>query len=442
MRKNLDKNAKPSMMPFRDYYKIINGNNIEHDSSAYGYTVEEMNKNYLKDGFIKVVNNFTMAGIRFELREKTIDRHASEYVTHDKQGNLIRDSNGDAVMMTAEEKAIRIPNRYRTENAIFNAHTGDLVAFTADEWGCRLIAVAKEYQGLGLGHVIKMENIKHHPFGYTGGTTPAGDAMIFKCYQELVSRSLRNGEYREAYLSGKMSMSDINSILESALVTKKAFQRAYESPIRFYEIKQYSPAKRKDVVNLDVFSKKNCLFHIDSNVAIIYSPKIFELLKNEDRYDHFIEKAIKGYVYVGGVYDTSETPKLFRMYAEDEKTRLILTEIMLNKAKETNEKIRFDKEDVLLCRERLGDNFKFKKDKYDTMFEVNLEKPTMTGLKEIAFIERKTRKSLDEFDERWYRIQEIAYALGESSHEKELEKERELKNSRNRSEYGYGVDYM
>lgn len=414
--------TKPSMMTFSDYYSIVNPGKKNHDSGAYSFTVENMNETYHEKDFPKVVRNFYSCGLRFEIREKKIDLHQLNYVKTDLNGDIVRDDSGEAMMMSEEDKKICFPAQFRYENAIVNAGTKELVAFTDDEWGCRLIAVAKEYQGLGLGHAIKMESIKHHPFGHTGGTTMAGENMIYHCYQEMVSKSLRHGEYRKAYLDGKLTMDEIFSILESASVSKKAFERLPEEAQCI--IKQYHPGKRKDVVDLDMNKSSEILCHIDSCFAILYSARVFELLKNRDRYEPFIEQGIKGYIYIGGVYHNAH-PKLFRMHADDDATKKLLIEIMLNKAVERDEKIRMDKEDVAFCKKHFGDNFTFKKDPSSTMLITELQKPSLTWMREVAFYERKVRLSKDAYDECWHQIQEIANSLGDEAYMKEKKKEAE-----------------
>lgn len=415
--------SNPAMMTFSEYYSLVNPGKEHHDSSAYQISLDKMNDIYHESKFPRLVQNLTCCGIRFELREAIVDLHEANYVSHDEDGEIRRNAQGMAILMTAEEKAIAIPERYRVEHAIVNAKTREVVAYTDDEWGCRLISVAMEYQGLGLGHIIKMESIKHHPFGHTGGTTVGGDNMIYRCYQELVSKALSRGEYRHAHQEGRLTMAKIDSILESACVSRRVFERQPEE-MRQY-VKQYSPARRADKIELNVDDISKMSIHIDSNFAIIYSTKLFELLKKRDQYEMFIEKGVKGYIYIGGVYDNNSTPKLHRIHAENPQTKLLLIELMLNKAKEEDGKIRMSKDDVLFCKKHLGDNFKFKKDKYDSMFEVEIKQPSMSNLKEVSFIERKLRLALDSFDEGWNQIQEIANSLADDAFDKEIARKAE-----------------
>lgn len=418
---------KPFEITYSDYLKVVNQHNEHHPSSAYQFDTKKLNEFHKPNEYADLINQFTIMGIQFELREKKIDRHQFDYVARDKEDNILRDEQGTALLMTLEEKKVMIKNQFCYEHAIIRSDTKEIVAETSDEWGCLLITTASEYRGFGLGTRLLEKNQERHPLRHTGGFTPSGQNLFRTTYQRQVAKALGMGHYRKAYLAGTYTFDEIKEILVEAGVVAKYVEQEKEK----YQKKGVNPdfiekfsRKKINDNNIDLSMKNpgNWLLHCDGNFAILYDKAIFTLLKERERYEHFIEKAIKGYVYVGGVYDQDSIPRLFRLHAENEKIRCFMTELMLNES--IGSKIRMTKDDISLMRNHLGDKLFFKKIPRSELFETSVLEPTLINTKVMTFVERKTRASLDSYDEAWHQIQEIAYSLGEDAFERENNKEK------------------
>lgn len=412
---------KVELLTFTEYLKEINPKNESHPDSAYSnVSLESMNSYNSPEEYSTLLYRFKNCGVEFQMKQKTIDMTDESYVKHDKDGDILRDEKGLAICYTKEEliKKIKKENRYKYENAIVETKSQKVIAFTSDEWGCLLVQVANEYLGMGLGEKILTEQRKKNPFRHSGGFTPDGQRTIFKVYQNKIKDFMINGGYSKAVMNGEININQVKRILNSALITKKHLSNEKIEYISKYKIETYRERinKKKEKEQLyDLSDPKDILLHTDKNVVYLYNKKLFKIIGNDNNYpENFIEKGMFGYAYIGGTYHTESTPKLFRIYAKNDKIKSFLIEVALNLFE--NEKINIFDEDW----NSISDNLKSKlliNKKEGSMTSVVLENKTMDNLDILNFIDRKFRKENDVYDEKWTIIQERMYALAEENYQ-------------------------
>lgn len=418
----------PAHYTFNEYLGVINPKEISHPAGAYSnYRAMDFSHEKKTQEYSNLVRQFLRFGIHFEIREKQIDRWALQYSKQDDAGNIVRDEKGLAVALTMEEKQEQIQPRFRYEHGLFDVTNGRLIAETQDEWGCLLIMSDPNYRKFGLGHELLAEQFRMYPSRDSGGMTPDGYRCSFKAHQKLVREYLVSGGYRRDYLSGVLTGAQIRRVLKQSDIThnlreeSRAIlrQKGYsESDISTLVL---DPKRYKKELDLNFSNSKNWLLHSDGNWAVLYDKKLLEIVNTplQDDFAEFVEKAIKGYVYVGGVYDNLATPKLFRLYGENEKIKAFMAEVALNL--DVGQDVRVFRKDLGLLKKMLGDKVVFSEIKNSTMTNAKVVSPTIQFLKEMNFREKAIRKSCDPFDEKWVCIQEMASALADPKLEKESE---------------------
>ena len=418
----------PAHYTFSEYLDIINPDREEHPSSAYNhYRASEISYDDKLKKYPNLVRQFRRHGIQFEIREEVIDRWSFDYVKRDEDGDIARDERGLAINLTMEEKQERIHPRFKIEHACFDIDNGLLVANTEDEWGCLLIMSDPSYRKFGLGHELLADQLKTNPSRYSGGMTPAGQNCTFRAHQKIVREHLMNGGFREDYLSGILSAKQIKEVLKSVDVSISARQEkareyldagASESSLHGYF---HPPRKFQSSLDLSFKNQKNWLLHTDENWAVLYDKTLFSLLNDENElaFESFIEKGVIGYAYVGGVYSTTATPKLFRLHGINDQIKAFMAEVALNL--DVGEPVRIFKRDMLTLKPLLEKRVTFTPIKNSSLTEAKVETPTIGNLRELNFREKCIRKEHDKFDEKWIRIQEIANQLTEPEKEKNKE---------------------
>jgi hypothetical protein len=186
--------------------------------------------------------------------------------------------------------------------------------------------------------------LAHHfsvyPERPSGGMTPGGMLAIRKTHQLMVMNHLENGGYENDIKSGSLDKDQVNLILKSAQATeeirddiKKELKDsgASDSYINHVILKPNNDSS-KEHIDLSMSNTDNLLLHTNSNWAVLYDKGIYDLLdgNNQEKFEHFIHKAIVGYCYIGGVYGNNSVPKLFRLHGNTDKIKAFMSEVAMN----------------------------------------------------------------------------------------------------------------
>jgi hypothetical protein len=422
------KKEQIELMTWKEYFYSVNEEGKMHGEDAYNNTTLDSYKDSNK--FNKLEKQFTSHGIDFEIKCKTVDRWEFEYTKLDDNGEHVLDSKGLAMSLNLEEKKVKILPRFEHEHAIIEKRTKKIVAQTQDEWNCLLISVADEYKGLGLGEKLLEHHRTLYPFRYSGGHTPQGKEALYRIYQNKVSKFLANGNYSEEVKNGNISISKAKEIVNSASIGKE-YMEERNKELSKYNIQEESHRERlnrqkdkSDNNDYNMFKAEDILLHVDNNVAILYNRKAFNKINCVNDNDYFTEQGLLGYAYVGGVYDDS-TPKLFRLFGQNEKIKQYMAEVILNQY--VGDPVKVFDADLPFLNDNIKNN-SMEGFKRDSMTEFTLQEKTMDNIDVLSFIERKFRKENDQYDEKWYLVQEQISSFAE---EEVNEKHNKKKNKYN-----------
>lgn len=105
-----------------------------------------------------------------------------------------------------------IKNDKGTNLALLNSD-GYVVAVAQNEWGATLLAVAKEYRGLGIGPYIGKVWYENNPSFQSGGYTNSGRNNAEKIWADRVREFLANGWYTELIRKKRITPKLIQTIL-------------------------------------------------------------------------------------------------------------------------------------------------------------------------------------------------------------------------------------
>ena len=401
---------KAEHLTFTENCRIVNPEYITHADTAYNFSIEEFEyKSEKINNYPEIKKHFIRANLNFQIREQKIDRWQFTYTKKDNEGNIVYNrKTGLAETLSDEEKRKVILPRYEYEHAIIDLKDEKVIAKTQSEWGCLLISVAEEYQGLGIGQELLNYHRNIYPFRYSGGQTPNGQIAFNRSYQERVSKYLRDGLYRKDYLDKKISLKRIKEILKSAEIgkqnieSKKKLFAEYNIEINTYQQEKHKRKEKYNTKNYDFSNPKEFQLKIEDNFAILYNQRLLDL----DFYgkeEYFSEKGMLGYVYLGGTFNSDDDVKLFHVYGANEKLEKFMAEIGFNIF--VNENIRVYDHDLSLISPELKEKLEKKKHK-DKMTTFVLPEKTLNNLEILSEIESRYRKRKDPYDENFCIIHE------------------------------------
>jgi GNAT superfamily N-acetyltransferase len=117
-----------------------------------------------------------------------------EYTKIDKDGEIIRDNNHMAIMLTDDEaKAKGYPIESRDITAFYD---GKPIGWASDEFGATGVFVVDDFQKLGIGKYLLSEYRKGMPFSRKlGQATEAGYNLAGSWHNDLVKQALIEGKH-------------------------------------------------------------------------------------------------------------------------------------------------------------------------------------------------------------------------------------------------------
>lgn len=263
-------------MTSSEYLQYCNEDNKSHPDSAYDMTLDKLQSavgNPSTQGF-SIIRQFTLKGLVFRLMVNTTKRRYAmrnpdpsaydPWLKIDGKTAYYSDDEAKELGLRIVELAFRI---YDDEDRV--------VASAQDEYNTMLIMTASEYRGFGLGTIIGKIARTYEPGKSSGGFTAAGAKNFIRVHREFVRDALTSGLYSKLVRAGDITVERVREIVTSAKV-------------------QMRP--RNDGVDLSSNSSDDWLLFGEHGAFILYDRKLATLIDNE-KYESFVEKMIKGMVY-------------------------------------------------------------------------------------------------------------------------------------------------
>lgn len=408
-------------LSFKEFMRIINPDGKMHSSSAYDVDLQALNElEGDKWGIAPTIKRMRVAGIDLDLRERFDDRWANDYVAMTEDGEIKRDDDGLAMHLTRPEIEERIPasKRFQYEHAIVERATGIVFGKTQRDWGnTLLIRVGSEVRGLGIGSALLEAHWNRHPFGNTGGVTPAGKGLCHSAYSTIVSKALAGGYYRKCVQAGTLQPERVKSIVDSAEINGAMV--ANKNAEHGCQIVPFHQRKGRGE-DLDMFDSKDWRLWFTDTTAFIYNRKILDWLntESEDDYELFLERGLVAYAQLAPTASDDLT-QIYCSYGQSEALRAFACEVLLNQP--AGEELAMSFGDASRLKDRLGDRFKVRKTDRG-MLVGGVSEPTISKdiLQGLALMEKLERKH-DRFGEKELRLQEMFDAHAQHQANLELE---------------------
>lgn len=343
----------PALLTFAEYFKLTTKNKTEfHPDSAYDMSVATMNSYGPKASYPKLYRTIKIHNLKFEIR----------------------------VMEQDGEWGI----------GVFNGETK--VAAVQDEWGCLLVAVAREYRGFGLGPMLVKLARTIQPDRPSGGFTRSGYENFVKVYQSMVRDALASGLYRKLITQDQMTMQRAKDIIASANLPKR---------------------ESKPVRDLRSDDPESWLLYVgEHGDFVLYDRKLKSLLdEGGERNDYWIDQMIKGFAYVQLHDGHNENWAMLRQFGGDTPgIKKFLINCAVEYSNAANMPLWLEPDEIEFIDKRMIERLEgpslvrgFKSYKVIPTGE----KLDYTG---VAREERRWRKSIDQYDEFFNQMLELAHS--------------------------------
>ena len=377
---NNPKQIDPALLTLSEYYHIVNKDDKSHPSDAYRYTIEKINQyNNKKSEYPKLIQRVKLAGIYIEIRLKSI---LKKYIKTIPNGNPLRINNELQYYNEEEIEKLGL-SKYEYSVAAFDDE--QKIGFIEDEWGCVLVVIAEEYQGIGLGTILQKLARTMSPGKSSGGFTPDGINGFIRVHREFVRDALKNGTYSKLIRSGQMTINRVKEIVDSARVN--------------------TPRKTSDK-NYSSNNPADWLLYVgEYGDFILYDKKLLYVI--EDHKEYFVERMIKGAINIREIRESISLITLFG--GESDKIKSFMLKIALSYSKQENMCLYIDKEDM----KYLDNSFSSVIGKMDKKTGYERQQVILKGepvpFKMLGMVEKMFRKKFDNYDEFYSMLIEMAY---------------------------------
>jgi hypothetical protein len=243
------------------------------------------------------------------------------------------------------------------------------VAMASDEWGATLFRVVQEYRGFGLGKILGKYWYEYNPNWQSGGFTQAGQANDLSIWRDRVREFVSNGWYSQLIREGRLTQERLKAILKG--VGKR-------------------PAAPKEVVDTSVKPTGKILFYADDVTFVLYDRAFL---------DEPDEKFIHGF---GFLRDNHLGTFLYRIEYDRPFAKLV-TEVALQMAKDNGDRLYDAGDGVADLLEDVDSIPGVVRD--GDYLEVT---QNLVPLKMLSQQERRTRKPLDPYGEKYNQLLEMA----------------------------------
>ena len=381
----IEKIIDPALMTYEEYYKLVNEKNKNHPSTAYD---EDCDFSYFDLSKFKVINTITINGLLFKIYIQQFDKwKENKYVKKAPDGSHVRDENGNIVYFTPDElEKLNYVDRYQYNYAVVDVAENKIIGGIQDEWGCMLVHINKAYRSFGLGQILLKLAYSTDPKKPSGGFTPGGYKTFFRIYQSFVSDYLKTGTYSHLIKQGIINTKRVQDIVSSARLQNKP--------------------KEKENIDLSSNNPANWVLYTDGDGEFILYDKNLKELRDNTKYDQWIEKTIKGHIYatINERHD-QHYAIIKQFYGVTPKLKTFMLMLILSWCKKEKISLRNDilwhDEDILPFLDKTKINIKNK------MITLNTD---AINYEPMQYSERKWRKSFDQHDEFKLYMQELAYS--------------------------------
>ena len=274
---------------------------------------------------------------------------------------------GEPMVLRAEKR----PRLNKHDSLAILNQDGYIVAKGQDEWGATLLAVAREYRGKGLGKIIGRYWYEYNPASESGGFTSAGEANAIALWKERVREFSAQGWYSQLIRDGRLTYDQVKAIL------KDAGQR---------------PPPKAELADAPVKATGEILCFADGISFIVYDRAFLE--EQDERFIH-------GF---GFLRDAHPVGTYFFRIEYDRPFAELTTKVGLQMARDNGDKL-YDGEGYHDLMEDL--------DKYpgvEREGDYLIVTRDLVPLRSWAAKEKRLRKAVDPYDEKYYSLQELANA--------------------------------
>lgn len=243
------------------------------------------------------------------------------------------------------------------------------VAMASDEWGATLFRVVQEYRGKGLGKILGKYWYEYNPTWQSGGFTPAGEANDIAIWKDRVREFISNGWYSQLIRDGRLTKERLTAILKH--VGKR-------------------PVAPKEVEDTSVKPTGKPLVYADDITFVVY-----------DR--AFLDEPDEKFIHGFGFFRDNHLGVVLYRIEYDRPYAKFVTEIALQMVKDNGDRLFNDPgsgADLLEDVEQIpgvvqdGDYLEVTRD--------------LLPLKMLSSVERRTRKPLDPYGEKYNQLLEMA----------------------------------
>jgi GNAT superfamily N-acetyltransferase len=412
IKSGLKKNSNlidPALLTYQEYAELVNPDRKTHGSDAYDSSISDFNRNYMKAELDKSKRLFTrtLKGIQIAFFGLEQNKTDSKYVRHDADGNLVK-VDGEVQYYSKRELETMFAGRlYSYEFFAVDDLTGKIVGGVQDEWGCMLVRVAAEYQGLGIGPELVKLAREYEPEKHSGGFTPAGKNNFKKVHSAFVKNAMAKGFYSKLVNAGQMTASRAKEIVSSA-----NFSENWDGTKTKVSIGE-NPLNPSDLYKNETKDWLLADFH---SMFVLYNKKLIEMW-NDDRHAMFLDRFILGVSYAGGGYHHAARKPLihFTFGGQTDPLKKLMMKIQLAVCRQHGDSLRVMDEDM-----------KYIDESTVTFGEsINPGEKTVIPGKSYKFsdyadfilAEHKWRKSVDKYNEFEHWLMETAEQQFKDEHE-------------------------
>ena len=272
---------EPALMTSEEYLNYLNAYK-SHPDTAYQFSLSEDNSVISEKELnikYKLINTKRHGSIYIKYYvNKGIGFKDNKYVSHDKDGNIIRDDNGRVVYMTDDEieKA-----GFTFDRQIIAVHDNKIIGTAQDEWGATLVYVVKELMGIGVGEELINYYLSYYPNKDTGGTTSSGFNSLRKYHANQIKLYTRSGIYSDMIRKKEITYDRVMEIIGSIAHINTGKRPNKDNMYSKYYKHTLMPNKAFLYADTDIMMINDAILDYYKDYDKVYD-------KQEDVYENFI----------------------------------------------------------------------------------------------------------------------------------------------------------
>ena len=236
---------EPALMTKNEYLEYLEAFK-SHPEDAYLFSIERDNAQIPKDKLEKeynLINTIKHGSEYIKYYVNNGEKNKSDkYIKVDDDGIVMRDDDGIALYMS-EDEIKKAGYRERYDRSVIAVNNNQQIVGSAqDEWGCVLIYVVIEYNGVGIGKELVNFYRNYYPSKSSGGTTSSGHKNLIKYHERQVRLYLRNGLYSDMVKKGELTKDKAKEIIDS--INKTPYDKHDKDNVytKFSNVKKYNRA--------------------------------------------------------------------------------------------------------------------------------------------------------------------------------------------------------